>query len=278
MVLKWEKILEAPTKSFKIEGHSLLVLKNRIDDLNNAKDASTARINELSEIISMLQSEDKAKAQKIKTLQAKVDKLSELATSLESVVSTKDESLGATMNIHANFMKEIDRLSGEVSVKNRENSELNKKYATLEEKVTELEKTNSDLESNSSKIEKKIVELVKILEYDKNDIENSRTRITELQDEIKTKDDLITENNEKIKTKDDLITEKNEKIDALNQDLEDLKAKVPKEDVIEEIEGVVESIPCPKCGTRTFEVYEVVNGEKHLIRHYCPSPNCAWLK
>ena len=230
----------------------------------------------------MAQEETKEKDEKILALQARVDKLSELATSLETVVSTKDESLGATMNIHANFMKEIDRLSGDVSVKNRENSELTKKYAALEEKVAELEKSNSDLESNSSKIQKKIVELVKILEYDKNDIENSRTRITELQEEIKKKEDSDKENNEKIdalnKEIEDLVKENNEKIDALNKEIEDLKTKVPKEPVVEEIEGVEKSIPCPKCGTQTYEVYELVDGEKHLIRHYCPSPTCGWLK
>jgi chromosome segregation protein len=278
MIIEWDKILAAPSKTYKIEGNNLVILKNRLDDFRKAAEDARARIKELSEIIKMAETENKKKGSEIRDLNTKIDQLKGLVTSMEKVVSVKDESLGATMNIHANFMKEIDRLSGELSIKNRDLSELQEKDSELQEKLADFEKREAELNSKMKEFEVKISSL--------------NARISELEQTLAEKDDKITQFTTRVakleqenQLKDKTITDKTaemekleSKIRALNREIEDLKAKVPAEKKDEEIEGVVKSTPCPKCGFQTYDVYEMVDGKKKLIRQYCPNPTCAWFR
>ncbi len=281
---EWEKIQSAPSKNYRIQGSDLIRMKDKIDELSAIHDEMNATIFSLEEKVTELEANNKNKDGQITAFKSRITNLNELISSLEKVVSTRDETMGAQMDIHTSFVEEIKRLTDQVKLTDKEISDLNDKVSELKSEITELKKQNSKLVSKKSKLEaqlsdwetqqsdweRKKLKLDKVISENEKEITGLKTKVSELQEEGKRNLEAIGERNEEINSL-------NLKILALNTKIQELEDQIPKKAVLEKADEVVKGRSCPNCGFTTFEEYKSVKGKKELIRKYCPNPNCRWI-
>lgn len=161
-------------------------------------------------------------------------------------------------------------------LKNTRN-ELTAKIASLKKDLTNLEsESRNQISENESIIAKLKEEMAEKASRAENELKSLRSQVEEHLGEIKAKENIIREKDAKIEESNAKIAESNAKIAELNAKIEELKEKIPKKPVYETAEEVIKGPGCPKCGWTTLEEYKIVDGQKQLIRKYCPNTFCAW--
>jgi DNA repair exonuclease SbcCD ATPase subunit len=242
MAIEWDKILDKPDKSYKVQGHQLLELKQKaesnekkLSELKNTFDDLTKEMASLKTTVSNLESKLKEKDNKIISLEENIE-------NLNNSISTDEE--------------EINRL-------NKANKEKDDQIASLGSNISRLE---TELSTVVQEVPKKESEITRL-----------KGRLEDLQATIITKQTIIEEKEDQINQLTMDSEELNKQIVEANAHIEELKEKIPKKPVYEEAEETVKGkSSCPKCGWPTLEEYRTVDGKKQLIRKYCPNTFCLW--
>ncbi len=256
MSIEWDKILNNPTKSFKVRGEELLEFRSKIEsqdmkitDLTNARDELNSRIKTLEKNVSELQSKLKARDEKLESMTVEIDGLDEKLTQTKTDADSSVSELKIKYDGEIGTKdKVISELKASLSQKDNEISELKNNKSQLESKNSELESMKNNLEGKTSQNENEIIAL--------------KNQIDDLQSQINSKDAAL-----KIK---------DAKIDEYNVKIEELKDQIPKKPIYEKAEEIIKGASCPNCGMETKEEYKIVDGKRELIRKYCPNVTCGW--
>lgn len=165
---------------------------------------------------------------------------------------------------------EMEKLEKVISDSTSTRDELTAKIASLEKDITNLEsELQNQIMENDSIIIRIKEDMVDKASRDENELKSLGRQLKELLGELDAKEDIIRE-------KDEAINELNNKNEELNTKIDELKEQIPKKPVYEKAEEVIKGAGCPKCGWTTFEEYKFVDGQRKLIRKYCPNTFCSW--
>ncbi len=284
------KIRSNPSKSHKILGTDILDLNLKIESQEKIVAELTKNHDELKTILENLETELKEKKETITSLENKINDLNNsLSTTkkdAENSLNEKKEKISELEKAISDKTNELEELDKEVSNKNSKISELENQIneqkneiSTLKDKSAGSEGEVSDLKSKASELEGNVSELENLKSENESkikDLEDQLAQFDSLKKEVSVKDEKINELNSKIDAANTETDELNKKITELNNKIEELKEQIPKKPVYEKAEETVKGGPCPKCGFPTYEEYKFVEGEKQLIRKYCPNTSCGW--
>ncbi|MFX1296670.1 MAG: hypothetical protein ACFFD2_17660 [Promethearchaeota archaeon] len=157
-------------------------------------------------------------------------------------------------------------LRQKIETQGKKNSELKSIRDELNVQIESFEKKISDLEKTITDSKAKISDLMKIISDTETKIEEKDKKITSLEAEI----------NNMIKKASQYKNDKDKEIRELNAKIEKLRKEIPKKPVYEVPDETVKGASCPRCGWITLEDYRTVNGQRQLIRKYCPNTFCLW--
>jgi len=100
MALEWDKIKSEPIKSYKIQGHNLLDLKEKLEqqeksiaELTNTRNELIIKVDSLEEKITNLESEMKEKDEKITSLEENKKEAENFLKELENSLSNNNEEI-----------------------------------------------------------------------------------------------------------------------------------------------------------------------------------------
>lgn len=277
MEIEWDKIKSSPTKVYKIPGQNLLNLKEQsesqektIKDLTNTRNELSAKIDLLEKKITDLESEIKGKDEQLNSLEVFSN---ELKKQHAKELKAKNQMISELENSVSNKEEEIKGLNEDILGKNNKISELQDENSKLINKIPKIQNQISAKELEIENLKKEMAEKISQVE---NEIKSLKSHTDELQGIIKTKEDTLREKDKKIDELNKEINELNKKIEELNTEIDELKKQVPKKPVFEKAEEVIKGGSCPKCGFPIYEEYKIVEGERQLIRKYCPNISCGW--
>ena len=169
--LDWEKILDKPTKSYKVPGTTILEMRDKIEkrdrqvaDLTKTRDSLTEKVNSLEKQVAALESELRDAKAKLPTLEGtvkelentvstqkeEINKLNDQVSSQNSKISALDADLSQAKGTSTNQEGEINNLKSQIESLQ---TSLNEKENTITDMNNALTKRNNTIDELNAKIE-----------------------------------------------------------------------------------------------------------------------------
>ncbi|NVM02704.1 MAG: hypothetical protein HWN67_10230 [Candidatus Helarchaeota archaeon] len=279
MPIEWDKIRRNPSKSHKILGTEVLDLKLKKESQEKNIAELTKNHDELKNILDNLESELKEKKENIASLENKNKDLNDSLANQKEKISELEKKVTDKTNEVEGLEKESSDKDNKISELENQIKDQTSEISTLKDKSSGSESEISDLKDKISQLDNNVSELEKLKSENESKIKNLEDQLAQvdtLKNEVSAKDEKINDLNTKIEAANTESEELNNKITELNNKIEELKVQIPKKPVYEKAEETLKGGPCPKCGFPIYEEYKIVEGEKQLIRKYCPNTICGW--